>query len=132
MLALPLNKQTLILELGTDNDTTELLHTVVQADNEIEKNVAFKRILVTTDSSSFQLNEHSTLLCSFHQFLFVPLYDNYAGCQQHRCLDLLGRYIPNCDGRQPWRSLALICRDEIRWGACASEFLLLQAYTVIF
>jgi len=73
-----------ILELGTDKDTTELLHTVVQADNENEMKAAAMRMLVTTDSSSAWLNNHSALLCSFHQFVFVPLYNNGAGCRQQR------------------------------------------------
>lgn len=72
-----------ILELGTDKDTTELLHTVVQSDNAIQEDATLMRMLVTSDSSSSWLSEHSALLCSFHQFVFVPLYNNGAGCGQH-------------------------------------------------
>ena len=73
-----------ILELGTDKDTTELLHTVVQSDNGIQRDAALMRMLVTSDSSSSWLSEHSALLCSFHQFVFVPLYNNGVGCEQHQ------------------------------------------------
>jgi len=73
-----------ILELGTDQDTTELLHTVVQTDNAQEKESSLMRMLVTADSSSSWLSDHSVLLCSFHQFVFVPLYNNGVGCRQHQ------------------------------------------------
>jgi len=72
-----------ILELGTDQDTTELLHTVVQSDNAKQEEDDLTRMLVTSDSTSSWLSEHSALLCSFHQFVFVPLYNNGAGCAHH-------------------------------------------------
>jgi len=66
-----------ILEVGTDEDTTELLHKVVGDNNaRLDKT----RMLVTADSASSWLNTHSHLLCSFHQFVFVPLYNKGIGC----------------------------------------------------
>jgi len=70
-----------ILELGTTEAATKLLHQVVLKANENEKDDKKKRMLVTSDSSSDWLQNHSDLLCSFHQFVFVPLYNNGAGCQ---------------------------------------------------
>jgi len=72
-----------ILELGTDQDTTQLLHTVVQSANAKQEEDDLTRMLVTSDSTSSWLSEHSSLLCSFHQFVFVPLYNNGAGCAHH-------------------------------------------------
>jgi len=81
-----------ILELGTDKDTTELLHTVVQSENAIQSKATLMRMLVTSDSSSSWLSEHSELLCSFHQFVFVPLYNKGVGCE-HRQHSGLARHL---------------------------------------
>merc|ERR1711892_1659622 len=69
--------------LGTDQYITELLHTVVQSDNAKQEEDDLTRMLVTSDSTSSWLSEHSALLCSFHQFVVVPLYNNGAGCAHH-------------------------------------------------
>jgi hypothetical protein len=70
-----------ILELGTDQDTTELLHTAVQAENARKEEAELVRMLVTADSTSTWLSQHSGLLCSFHLFVFVPLYWVGVGCK---------------------------------------------------
>merc|ERR1712013_972587 len=58
-----------ILELGTDEDTSELLHKVVE-----DENTKKIRMLVTADSDSSWLTTHSAMISTFHQFVFVPLH----------------------------------------------------------
>jgi len=65
-----------ILELGTDEDTSELLHKVVE-----DENTKKIRMLVTADSDSSWLTTHSAMISTFHQFVFVPLHHQVPGCQ---------------------------------------------------
>jgi len=70
-----------VLELGTEEQTTKLLHKVVeQVVRGKEGHQDVVRMLVTADSNSSWLSDHSNLICSFHQFVFVPLYNNGRGC----------------------------------------------------
>jgi len=72
-----------VLELGTDGETTKLLHKVVEQVARNKEDVEdhhVARMLVTADSSSSWLADYSNLICSFHQFVFVPLYNNGRGC----------------------------------------------------
>jgi len=70
-----------ILELGTDEVNTNLLHNLVKEENASNDGKGLRRMLVTADSSSAWLGVHSTLLCNYHQFVFVPLYNSGAGCK---------------------------------------------------
>lgn len=63
-----------ILEVGTEPENTALLHTVVKQ--------GVGRMLVTADSNSVWLTKHSDLIRPFHQFVFVPLYNERHGCRQ--------------------------------------------------
>jgi len=69
-----------ILELGTDEDTSELLHKVVENENTKKVDDDPIRMLVTADSDSSWLINHSVMISSFHQFVFVPLHHQVAGC----------------------------------------------------
>merc|ERR1712083_140249 len=70
-----------ILELGTNEVNTNLLHNLVKEENTMNDGKALRKMLVTADSSSAWLSDHSTLLCNYHQFVFVPLYNSGAGCK---------------------------------------------------
>ena len=58
-----------ILELGTGDHSTQLLHDILEEDNKTEK-----RLLVSADSDPLWLEKYSYLSSPFHQLLLVDFF----------------------------------------------------------